>query len=67
MGNDPAAWMIPGAALLAVILFFVLGAYSERRRRATWPTTRPVSEWIRPVSSAVRPAGTEGLFGAALA
>ena len=34
MGNDPAAWMIPAAALLAVILFFTFGARSERRRRA---------------------------------
>jgi hypothetical protein len=32
MNDDPAAWMIPGGALLAVVLYFLLRALSERKR-----------------------------------
>jgi hypothetical protein len=34
MGDDPAAWMIPGAAFLAVIAWFVMSARAQRNRDA---------------------------------
>lgn len=32
MNDDPASWMIPGGALLAVVLYFFLRARSERKQ-----------------------------------
>ncbi|HEX9986145.1 MAG TPA: hypothetical protein VGF69_22985 [Thermoanaerobaculia bacterium] len=32
MTDDPAAWMIPGGAFLAVVVYFVLRARGERKR-----------------------------------